>query len=51
VARTVLFIALIAAAVVIVLKLAFDIDAIELVKGFLGWLFDLVWGNRELRRG
>lgn len=49
--KTVLMITLIVVVVVLVLKFFFDIDAIELGKGFLSWLFDLLWGNRAYRRG
>jgi len=49
--KKVLWIVLIVVAAVFVLKVFFDIDAIELAKGFAAWLFDLVWGNREFRRG
>jgi len=49
--KKVLWIALIVVVAVFVLKFFFDINAIELAKGFVAWLFDLVWGNREFRKG
>lgn len=49
--KTVLWITLIVVLAVMALQLFFDIDAIELAKGFLSWLFDLLWGNRGYRRG
>lgn len=49
--KTVLWIALVVALAVMALKLFFDIDAVELGKGFLFWLYDLLWGNRGYRRG
>ncbi len=44
-------ITLIVVVAVLVLRFFFNIDAIELGKGFLSWLFDLFWGNRSYRRG
>lgn len=49
--KTVLLITLIVVVAVIVLKLVFDIDALELFKGFISWLFELIWGNRIYRKG
>lgn len=49
--KMVLRIGLIVVLAVMALKLFFDIDAIELGKGFLFWLYDLLWGNRGYRRG
>jgi len=45
------WIVLVVVAAVVVLKYFFDIDAIALGKGFLSWLFDLIWGNRAGRQG
>jgi len=44
--KTVLWVALVVVVVVTASKLVFDIDAIELTKGFLSWLFDLLWRNQ-----
>lgn len=49
--KTVLLSALLVAVAVLALKFFFDLDAIELGKGFLSWLFDLLWGNRSARQG
>jgi len=49
--KTVLWITLVVVSAVMALKLFFDIDAIELAKGFVSWLYDLFWGNRGYRRG
>jgi hypothetical protein len=49
--KTVLWITLIVVVAVMALKLFFDIDSIELTKGFLSWIYDLFWGNWSYRRG
>jgi len=49
--KTLLWITLFVVLSVMVLKFFFDIDAVELTKGFLSWLYDLLWGNRGYRRG
>jgi hypothetical protein len=50
--KTVLWITLIVVVAVLALQFFFDIDAIDaigLTKGFLSWLYDLLWGNRGYR--
>jgi hypothetical protein len=47
--KTVLWITLIVVVAVLALQFFFDIDAIGLTKGFLSWLYDLLWGNRGYR--
>jgi hypothetical protein len=49
--KTILWITLIVVLAVMALQLFLDIDAIGLTKGFLSWLYDLLWGNRGYRRG
>jgi hypothetical protein len=49
--KTVLMVTLVVVVAVLALKFFFEIDAIELGKGFLSWLYDLLWGNRSYRRG
>ena len=49
--KTLLRITLVGVAAVLVLRYVFDIDATELGKGFLSWLYDLLWGSRSYRRG
>jgi hypothetical protein len=47
--KTVLWITLIVVVAVMALQFFFDIDAIGLTKGFLSWLYNLLWGNRGYR--
>jgi hypothetical protein len=47
--KTIFWITLIVVLAVMALQLFFNIDAIGLTKGFLSWLYDLLWGNRGYR--